>query len=172
MDRLKGDREVNEPEQDVRWKQRFQSYRRAFNLLRTALTVKEIDEYSLLEQEGIARCLRYAIEFGWKTFKDYLEFSGVELTEATARSVIKECAAVGTFREAGIDGSIYWDMILARSVLSHTYDIGRFTEIMVKIKSDYLPELEKEYVFFVNKELKQAEGLIDKYPEILEGKDA
>jgi nucleotidyltransferase substrate binding protein (TIGR01987 family) len=144
---------VSELEKGIRWMQRFQNYRRAFNLLRTALTEKEIDEYSALEQEGIARRLRYAIEFGWKTFKDYMEFIGVALTETTARTVIKKCTALGTFREAGIDGSIYWDMILARSALSHTYDIGRFADIMVKIKSDYLPELEKEYAFFVNKEL-------------------
>jgi nucleotidyltransferase substrate binding protein (TIGR01987 family) len=143
---------MNEPEKDIRWMQRFQNYRRAFNLLRTALTEKEIDEYSALEQEGIARCLRYTIEFGWKMFRDYMEFCGMALTETTARTVIKKCAAAGTFREAGIDGNIYWDMILAKSALSHTYDIGRFTEIMVKIKSDYLPELEKEYAFFVNKE--------------------
>ena len=144
---------MSEPEKNVRWKQHFQNYRRVFDLLSTALTEKEINEYSLLEQEGIARRLRYAIEFGWKTFKDYLEFCGVALTEMTARSVIKECAVVGTFSEAGIDGNIYLDMILARNALSHTYDIGRFTNIMAKMKSDYLPELEKEYAFFVNKEL-------------------
>jgi nucleotidyltransferase substrate binding protein (TIGR01987 family) len=143
---------VSEPEKDVRWKQRFQNYRRAFNLLRTALTEKEIDEYSALEQEGIARRIRYTIELGWKTFKDYIEFCGVALAEVTPRAVIKECATVGTFSEAGIDGNIFLDMIFARSALLHTYDIGRFTDIMAKIKSDYLPELEKEYVFFVNKE--------------------
>jgi len=144
---------VSELEKDIRWKQRFQNYRRAFNLLRTALTEKEIDEYSALEQEGIVQRFEYTFELGWKTFKDYLEFSGVELTEATARSVIKECAAVGTFGEAGIDGNIFLDMILARNALSHIYDFGRFTNIMAKIKSDYLPELEKEYTFFENKEL-------------------
>jgi nucleotidyltransferase substrate binding protein (TIGR01987 family) len=144
---------VSEPEKDVRWKQRFQNYRRAFNLLCTALTEKEIDEYSALEQEGIVQRFEYTFELGWKTFKDYLEFSGVMLAEATARAVIKECAAVGTFSEAGIDGNVFLDMILARNALSHIYDFGRFTNIMVKIKSDYLPELEKEYTFFMNKEL-------------------
>jgi len=146
---------VSEPEKDIRWKQRFQSYSRAFNLLRTALTEKEIDEYSALEQEGIARRFRYTVEFGWKTFKDYMEFSGVALTEKTPRKVIKECVAVGTFGEAGINGNIFLDMILARNALSHIYDFGRFTNIMSKIKSDYLPELEKEYVFFMNKELRE-----------------
>jgi len=143
---------VSEYEKDIRWKQRFQNYRSAFNLLRSALTDKEINEYSALEQEGIVQRFEYTFELGWKTLKDYLEYSGVALTEATARTVIKECAAVGTFGEAGIDGSVYLDMILARNTLSHIYDSRRFASIITKIKSDYLPELEKEYAFFVNKE--------------------
>ncbi len=143
---------MGEFEKDVRWKQRFQNFRSAFNLLRSALTEREIDEYSALEQEGIVQRFEYTFELGWKTLKDYLEYSGVALTEATARTVIKECVAVGMFDEAGIDGHVYLDMILARNALSHIYDFGRFTNIISKIKSDYLSELEKEYVFFTNKE--------------------
>ena len=146
---------VSESEKDVRWKQRFSNYRRAFNLLRSALTEKEIDEYSALEQEGIVQRFEYTFELGWKTLKDYLEFSGTALTEATARSVIKECAAVGIFGEAEIDGNVYLDMILARNTLSHIYDFGQFTSIIFKIKNDYLPELEREYKFLANKELSE-----------------
>jgi len=142
-------------EQDIRWKQRFQNYRGAFNLLRSALEDKELDEYSMLEQEGIIQRFEYTFELGWKTFKDYLEFSGSVLTEATARTVIKECAATGVFTEAGIDGNIYLDMILARNALSHTYDFERFTSVIAKMKCDYLPELEKEYSFFMNRELNE-----------------
>jgi len=144
---------MSELNKDVRWKQRFQNYRRAFNLLRSALEDKAIDEYSALEQEGIVQRFEYTFELGWKTLKDYLEFSGTMPTEATARMVIKECAATGIFDEAGIDGNIYLDMILARNTLSHVYDFGRFTHIISKIKNDFLPELEKEYTFFINKEL-------------------
>jgi len=139
-------------EQDIRWKQRFQNYCRALNLLRSALEDKELDEYSLLEQEGIIQRFEYTFELGWKTFKDYLEFSGTILTEATARKVIKECASAGIFTEAGINGNIYIEMILARNALSHTYDFERFTSVIAKMKCDYLPELEKEYLFFSNME--------------------
>jgi nucleotidyltransferase substrate binding protein (TIGR01987 family) len=146
---------MNESGKDIRWKQRFQNYSRAFNLLRSALEDKDIGKYSALEQEGIIQRFEYTFELGWKTFKDYLEFSGIALTEATARSVIKECAAMGIFNEAGINGNAYLEMILARNALSHTYDFERFTDIIIKMKSDYLPELEKEYTFFMNRELEE-----------------
>jgi len=138
---------------DIRWKQRFQNYRRAFNLLRSALEERELDKYSPLEQEGIIQRFEYTFELGWKTLKDYLEFSGVAITEVTPRRVIKECAALGIFNDAGIEGDIYLDMMLSRNALSHMYDLEQFAGVIAKIKSNYLHELEKEYMFFMNKEL-------------------
>ena len=146
---------MGEPIKDVRWKHRFQNYRRAFGLLREALEGKDIGAYSALEQEGVIQRFEYTFELGWKTFKDYLEYSGVSLAEATARSVIKECAAVGIFKNAGIDGSIYLEMMLARNALSHTYDFERFEGVIAKMKSVYLPELAKECDFFIEREIKE-----------------
>ncbi|MDR2697811.1 MAG: nucleotidyltransferase substrate binding protein, partial [Holophagales bacterium] len=91
-------------------------------------------------------------ELGWKTFKDYLEFSGVRLLEATPRKVIKECAALNIFREAEIDSETYMDMMLSRNALSHTYDFEQFKKVIIKIKEQYLTEFEKEYIYFNNKE--------------------
>jgi nucleotidyltransferase substrate binding protein (TIGR01987 family) len=137
---------------DIRWKQRFQNFSRAFHLLRDALTAKNLDEYSDLEQEGIVQRFEYTFELAWKTFKDYLEFSGIELTEATPRKVIKECASVNIFGEAGIVPEVFMDMLLERNSLSHIYDFERFKQAVAKIKEQYLSELEKAYQFFVNKE--------------------
>ena len=143
---------MNTPNPDVRWKQRFQNYQRAFNLLREALEAKDIGEYSALEQEGIVQRFEYTFELGWKTFKDYLEYSGVALAEATPRKVIKECAATGLFQEAGIDGDAYLEMMLSRNALSHVYDFNRFADVIAKVKDSYLRELEKEHAFFTRRE--------------------
>ena len=132
---------------DVRWKQRFQNYERAFNRLKSALQ-NDIEQLSELEQEGIIQRFEYTFELAWKVFKDYLDYSSVLLSEATPRKVIKECASLGIFDEAGIDGEVYLEMMLSRNLLSHTYDQERFMEALVKIKNIYLAELEKEYVFF------------------------
>ena len=144
---------MNVQNPDIRWKQRFQNFRRAFSLLREALADRLIEEYSPLEQEGIIQRFEFTFELGWKTFKDYLEHSGVTLTEATPRRVIKECAATGVFAEAGINGETYLEMMLARNALSHMYDFKFFAEMIAKMKARFFPELEKEYLFFINKEL-------------------
>ena len=137
----------------ARWGQRFQRFSRAFGLLRSALESKALDEFSDLEREGIIQRFEYTFELGWKTFKDYLDFSGVSLIEATPRKVIKECAASHIFREAGIDPETYLDMLLSRNALSHMYDFEQFKIVIVKIKTCYLTEFEKEYKFFANKGL-------------------
>jgi len=137
---------------DIRWKQRFQNFCRAFGLLRDALTSKNLDEYSDLEREGIVQRFEYTFELGWKTFKDYLEFCDIPLTEVTPRKVIKECAATNIFGEAAIVPEVFMDMMFERNALSHTYDFERFKQAVVRIKEQYLPELEKAYLFFKNKE--------------------
>ncbi|MDR0305649.1 MAG: nucleotidyltransferase substrate binding protein [Chitinispirillales bacterium] len=144
---------MSSDKKDIRWKQRFQNFRKAFGLLRSALEDKNIDDFSELEQEGVVQRFEYTFELGWKTFKDYLEFSGVKITEVTPLNVIKECAGMGIFDEAGIDAKVYLDMRLSRNALSHTYDFERFKKIIIKVKNEYLSQLEKEYSFFMNKDL-------------------
>ena len=138
---------------DIRWKQRFQNFRRAFCLLREALENRNLEEYSDLEREGIIQRFEYTFELAWKVFKDYLEFSDITLSEATPRKVIKECASVGIFCEATIIPEVFMDMMLSRNALSHIYDFEQFKQIIVKIKEQYLSELEKTHQFFIDKEL-------------------
>jgi len=138
---------------DIRWKQRFQNFRRAFDLLREALEDKNLEEYSDLEREGIIQRFEYTFELAWKTYKDYLEFSGINLLEATPRKVIKECAATNIFCEAEINPEVFMDMMLSRNALSHTYDFEQFKQVIVKIKQQYLFELEKTHLYFMGKEL-------------------
>ncbi|MDR0454904.1 MAG: nucleotidyltransferase substrate binding protein [Deferribacteraceae bacterium] len=80
---------MNIDNDDVRWKQRFQNFCRAFDHIHSALEDKNIDGFSELEQEGIIQRFEYTFELGWRTFKDYLEFSGVKLTEVTPQIIYK-----------------------------------------------------------------------------------
>ena len=142
---------------DIRWKQRFQNYSRAFNLLRDALESKELSEFSDLELEGIIQRFEYTFELAWKVWKDYLENDGVELSRATPKPVIKECAASGIFEEAEISGDIYINMLESRNLLSHTYDFKIFKRELINIKQAYLPELEKQYLFLLEKAVEEHE---------------
>lgn len=87
---------------EIRWKQRFQNFNRAYNLLNCALEENDIDDLSNLEQEGVIQRFEYTYELAWKTLKDYLEYNGVNITEITARSVFKEAYSSGIIKNSEI----------------------------------------------------------------------
>lgn len=136
---------------EIRWKQRFQNFNRAYNLLNCALEENDIDDLSNLEQEGIIQRFEYTYELAWKTLKDYLEYNGVNITEITARSVFKEAYSSGIIKNS----EIFIDMMLSRNLLSHTYDFNKFRDILIKVKKDYLPELSDLYLFFMDRILEK-----------------
>src|SRR5688572_20757361 len=71
--------------QDIRWRQRLQNYSRALSLLRGALA-NGPGALNDLEKEGTVQRFEYTVELAWKTLKDYLEFSGVQLVSVTPKS--------------------------------------------------------------------------------------
>ena len=126
-------------QEDIRWKQRFDNFDRAFTLLRTALQSCALDDFSDLEQEGIIQRFEYSFELAWKTMKDYLENSGVALSPVTPRAVIKEAFAAKMID----DGDGWIAMMLDRNQLSHTYDMVTFRKVLVAVNENYLPILEQ-----------------------------
>jgi len=129
--------------QDVRWKQRFENYERAFNLLRSALETRSLEQFSDLELEGLIQRFEFSFELAWKTMKDYLEDSGLEIVPVTPKSVIKEAYAAKVID----DGQGWIDMMLERNLLSHSYDDNRFRNAFVNIKSTWLPLLKAFYLW-------------------------
>ena len=134
---------------DIRYKQRFQNFYSAFNLLNSELENRGIKDFSDLELEGLAQRFEYTFELGWKLFKDYLEYNEVYLEETFPRKVIKECANIGIFTKANMNPEIYLDMLSSRNKLSHLYDNEEFTKVMYKVKDTYIIELKKQVAFFM-----------------------
>jgi nucleotidyltransferase substrate binding protein (TIGR01987 family) len=132
---------------DVRWKQRFQNFDRAFELLRSALSNKALSECSDLEQEGIVQRFEFSFELAWKTMKDYLEDSGIVLTQITPRNVIKEAFRAGVIP----DGQVWIDMMLHRNLLSHTYDFSRFKTVLEAVVDRYIHVLEQLHSWFAGR---------------------
>ncbi len=122
---------------DIRWKQRFQNFDRAFILLRSALEDHPLNQLSDLEQEGVIQRFEYSYELAWKTMKDYLEDNGVVISPVTPRNVIKEAFAAGLIKE----GQIWVDMMLHRNLLSHTYDFSNFKKVLEAVDNFYLSTL-------------------------------
>lgn len=123
---------------DVRWKQRFQNFDRAFLLLRSALAGRDPLSFSDLEREGLAQRFEFTFELAWKTLKDYLEDGGLVIEPITPRNVIKEAFAAKLIT----DGQAWIDMMLDRNRLSHVYDETALVEVLQTLVSRYLPVLE------------------------------
>jgi nucleotidyltransferase substrate binding protein (TIGR01987 family) len=134
---------------DILWRQRFENFDRALGLLREALADGQ-ENLSPLEQEGAAQRLEYTLELAWKCMKDYLEDSGVSISPATPRQVIKEAFVAKII----IDGQTWINMLNHRNLLSHTYDFAVFEEAIRATEDHYLPTLQALHEF-LSKELQK-----------------
>ena len=134
---------------DIRWRQRFENFDRALGLLREALANGQ-ENLSPLEQEGAAQRLEYTLELAWKCMKDYLEDSGVTISPATPRQVIKEAFVAKIIT----DGQTWIDMLNHRNLLSHTYDFAVYEEAIRATEDRYLPTLQALHEF-LSKELQK-----------------
>jgi len=124
--------------QDVRWKQRYENFDRVFTLLHDALLSRSLEEFSDLEIAGLIHRFMFSFELAWKTMKDYLEESGVQIVPVTPKAVIKEAFAAKVID----DGQGWIDMMLERNLLSHNYDEQRFRKALMNIRTRWLPLLQ------------------------------
>ena len=131
---------------DIRWKQRFDNFDRAFVLLHEVCD-RGIDSLSQLEKEGAIQRFEVAFELAWKTLKDYLEESGVVVNPVTPRNVIKEAFAAKLLEDA----QVWIDMMLHRNLLSHTYDLKVFEVVLQVVAERYFPAFDRLHEFFLLK---------------------
>ena len=121
---------------DIRWRQRFANFRRAFDLLGEPIR-RGVASLSALEQEGTVQRFEVTLELAWKTLKDYLEAEGLTVEPVTPRAVIKAAVAARILQ----DGKIWLDMLDHRNLLSHTYDQVTFGAAVRSIQDRYFPVL-------------------------------
>ncbi len=128
---------------DVRWKQRYQNFSRAYYQLEEAY--KRAADLSQLEKEGLIQRFEYTFELAWKTMKDYLEAND-EIAEF-ARDVIKKAFKFGVID----NGDIWMDMLEKRNLMAHTYDEERFNLAVTKITEYYFIEIKNLFDYFGEK---------------------
>ena len=134
---------------DIRWKQRFQNFDRAYLLLRLALEHGP-GALNQLEKEGVVQRFEYSFELAWKTVKDFLEASGIVFATITPRHVLKEAFTAKLIA----DGQVWVDMLDQRNLLSHTYDFRSFEKAVAAIGTRYLPAMTALHEFFREESLK------------------
>jgi len=128
---------------EIRWRERFENFDKAYNLLKDA--VYNFENLSILEKEGMIQRFEYTFELAWKTMKYYLEANEVDVK--FPRDVIK----AAFHYEIIEDGEIWMDMLEKRNLFAHTYDEVRFEFAINKIKVEYYDAISQAYSFLRDK---------------------
>ena len=137
---------------DVRWKQRFNNYLKAFLTLTEAVQLAQVRTLSRLEQQGLIQGFEFTHELAWNVLKDYLEnkgISGLIGSKDATRSAFKN-GLIG-------HGEDWMNMIEARNLSSHTYNLETAQEIADDIIGRFYPAFE-EMAETLTRLIEQADG--------------
>jgi len=132
---------------DVRWRQRFQSFQKAFSQLAAAAALARQRRLSELEQQGLIKAFEFTHELAWNVLKDFLESRG-----ATNLYGSKDATREAFAKELIANGNEWMDMIAARNRSSHTYNEKTAHDLTAAILSTFVPEFETFRVTFVSLE--------------------
>ncbi|MBD9094820.1 MAG: nucleotidyltransferase [Bacteroides oleiciplenus] len=125
--------------QDIRWKQRFQNYEKAFNRLSRAIEIVRITPDDDLLQSGLIQTYEYTFELARKTLKDYLEMEGFLLR--SPRETIRQ-----GFQSGYITNAEDWLQALAdRNLTVHIYDDEIIARVLKDIYERYFFILQEFY---------------------------
>jgi nucleotidyltransferase substrate binding protein (TIGR01987 family) len=120
---------------DIRWKQRFQSFGKAFGQLFAAVQLARQRPLSELEQQGLIQAFEFTHELAWNTLKDFLESRGA--TELYgSRDATREAFKQGLLA----NGDEWMAMIAARNRSSHTYNKTTADEVAAAVISSFVHE--------------------------------
>ena len=134
---------------DIRWKQRFQNFDRAFVLLRDAME-NGPSALNQLEKEGVIQRFEYCFELAWKSVKDYMEEGGLLFPTVTPRQILKDAFAARILA----DGQVWIDMLDHRNLLSHTYNLASFEKAVEAIHQRYLAAIGQLHEFLQRETMK------------------
>ncbi|SIS69495.1 nucleotidyltransferase substrate binding protein [Belliella pelovolcani] len=116
---------------DIRWKQRFENYQKAFGQLKSAIEDNGVNPIDIIK-EGILQRFEFTHELAWKVMKDYLEFEGIQNITGS-RSATREAFNIGLIQK----GQIWMDMIESRNKIVHTYNQDVLIVEFKKVVEDY-----------------------------------
>lgn len=124
--------------EDIRWKQRFDNYLRAFETLRRAVCLARQRDLSELEQQGLIQSFEFTHELAWNVLKDYLEETGISGVIGS-KGATREAFKNGLIQ----DGESWMEMIKSRNLSSHTYNQETAEEVATNILLRFYPAFEQ-----------------------------
>ncbi len=121
---------------EIRWKQRFVNFEKAFKLLERTLGIESPSE---AEKGGIIQFYEVCFELSWKTVKDYLESEGYLVK--SPKQAIKTAFQTELINK----GELWLEALADRNLTSHTYDEATTNAIIKKIRNNYFGLIEDLY---------------------------
>ena len=137
---------------DIRWIQRFDNYARALRTLRNATELAAQRPLSELEMQGLIQVFEFTHELAWNLLKDFLEAQGIAGLIGS-RDAIRSAFKNGLLA----DGETWMEMIKARNLSSHTYQLELANRLAAEI-------LQRFYPAFVALEQKMQELVLREAP--------
>ena len=127
---------------DIRWKQRFENFKMAFQRLCEAIETIQKYPDNLLLQAGVIQTYEFTFELAWKTLKDYLENEGFDVP--SPRKTMRQAFQAGYLKNIDL-----WLQALAdRNKTSHAYDEEMSREVVQNIREKYFHIIRDLYLLF------------------------
>lgn len=120
--------------QDVRWKQRLQSYRKALGRLTSAAELAEERRLTDLEQQGLIQAFEFTHELAWNLLKEFLEAHGYTTPIYGSKDATRAAFRVGLISQ----GEDWMAMIDSRNRTTHSYNEETAKAIADSVLTSYL----------------------------------
>ena len=123
-------------DEDIRWKQRFQNYKKALATLKSAVALAQSRKLTDLERQGLIKGFEFTLELAWNVMKDYLEEQGI------TGIIGSKGAARQAFSNGLIeDGQAWMDMIKDRDLAAHSHDEEAAEKLSIAITGSHCRQL-------------------------------
>lgn len=121
--------------QDIRWTQRFNNYKKALGQLKNAVELSHQRDLTELETQGLIQAFEFTHELAWNSLKDFMEDRGNNNIFGS-KDTTREAFKLGLIE----NGDIWMNMIQSRNKSSHTYNEDTAREIVQDIIVSYFSE--------------------------------
>ena len=118
---------------DIRWKQRFQNFKKAMSYLEQGL---EIPNPDIIQKAGIIQFFEMSFELAWNMVKDYLEEQGF-VDIKSPKGALKKAYEMNMLE----NGHDWMDLLQDRNLAAHTFDEQKATEMEQLIQNKCFPLL-------------------------------
>lgn len=118
-------------EHDIRWKQRFANFEKAFFQLKQGIETYGGNTEAIIK-EGIIQRFEFTHELAWKVMKDFLEYEGYQNITGS-RSATRGAFNIDLLEE----GQAWMDMIESRNKTVHTYQESVLEQEYQKVVAVY-----------------------------------